>query len=506
MSRETIPWRPTAGSSSGPYENITAEMYMDYLRRYGTYNKSTKGYDSTEALDRWFQWYNDYLGKIKPYEGTEYYQQLLNNPYASFQQWKGDPWQTIGNAMTGSGENSFYNDRENNAQEELSRILGMMEENQRNSSVSQVMRDRAAGINDTLSGQIAGDTPAASAAPDETPPDPGPGAGDFGQFMQDIVGLTSGFVTGCVNLAKSFNELGLQNIAKKAGKVDLAEKMRGFMLENEAGKMPGPTKIGDKYDFSNALDGLVAPPKLGLSGEPLDPSQVRSTAPVFKDRKLQQMYNRMRGTVAYDSEGKPTVALQRAYKKMYADTSEDVLRGAQAASHPGFDPDDIPSFSASLAVEETSVVNAIRKADLDLRGISKRHQSAQADSAEARAAYDQEYYSPELGEAARQDAMGEFDLKKSIRAVEKSKAEFNKAIQQARNNLMEKCKGKTYAMILLPGLLSAVDSVGDRVLDHFDTFIDGLMPAGLAKKAFGQLNKALGSVPVPKSGAPLATP
>lgn len=467
------------------YQNHTVDDIARYKQQYGVTG-------SSDDFNRWLRWYDNYLSKIQPYEGTEYYQQLLNNPSASFKPWKGSVFQTIGNSMTGSLSNTFYNGREQEAERYFNDILGNMQENNHNSAMSQVARDRAAGLNDALSGSIAGDTPAADSAMSETPPAAGPedDTGAFTQFLQDATGLASGFITGCVNLKKAFNEIGLQDIQLDQADANLTNTIVGATLEQEASKLPAPTKNPDtgEYDFSAVLDNVV-----------LDPAKKTDTAnPPYKRSRNKQLYKRMRGTIAYDENGKPTVALQRAYKKMYADAAEDTVRGARALSQPGYS-DNMVEFAGQIAEVETNVINAIRAAQLET-------QKSLARSAGAKANYDEGYYSGDLGASTAQNELDEFDAAASERAVRKSKAKFEKEIADSRNALIALCGSNPYAKILLPGLLTSVDSLSGRVLDHIDGLLDlAINPMGklLGKALSGVgMDKSLQGKPVPTKKVP----
>lgn len=166
------------------YSWLTKDMWANWLRsgyldyeqvgRDGVY--SVKDWTAGSGLTRYLDWYNSYLQSISPYQGTEYYSRLMNNPYLAYQHGLGD---------------TEWRERQNSAELEKYNIIGDAEENARNSTVAAAARDRQAGFNPALTGQLAGN----QAAADTTPSDSQPTAGvsPDAQLQADILERQNSF-------------------------------------------------------------------------------------------------------------------------------------------------------------------------------------------------------------------------------------------------------------------------------------------------------------------------
>lgn len=111
---------------------------------------------ATPELVAWLSWYDQQYNKVQRLAGTPYYNQALSL--------------LQGYQFQGGLDESSTRDRQNHFQEEFQALLGDQFENQYNSTVSQVARDRQAGFNDALSGQLAGNGVAADTTPAEGTP------------------------------------------------------------------------------------------------------------------------------------------------------------------------------------------------------------------------------------------------------------------------------------------------------------------------------------------------
>lgn len=124
----------------------------------GLFSGGHTEWDVDDVTNGWFTWYGNYLSRIEKYKGTEYYEQLLNNPYASYQ---------AGLSQTD------WNERFNSAEVEYNKILGTVQQNNYNSTVAAAARDKQAGFNDALSGSLVGSQAAADNAPSDARPTAG---------------------------------------------------------------------------------------------------------------------------------------------------------------------------------------------------------------------------------------------------------------------------------------------------------------------------------------------
>lgn len=139
-------------------------MALKFNGKYGGSFGTTKQFDYSE---------DDYLASIEQYRGTDFYDQLLNNPYLTdANSYAADWWQSnVAEGLFGdtSRRENWYAEMARNRDEYKAEILKKMSEAQHNSTAAQVARDQQAGLNPDLTGvSSAGQIQAAPQ--DENPP------------------------------------------------------------------------------------------------------------------------------------------------------------------------------------------------------------------------------------------------------------------------------------------------------------------------------------------------
>lgn len=486
MNKTGPNYTPDLSRLAGNFKNL------DLSKIQGLYDQhsGTQGFDLGAFLD-YLGWYDSYLGKISPYQGTDYYERLLNNPYASFQTYSPG---SIGEAALGElgftgGMNSFYNSRMTSAEEEFNKILTEMQANQYNSPVAQASRDRAAGLNPALSGELNGGEPFSAIGPDENNPLSGSpmAAEDIGQIA-NIASLPMNFVQSCVSLLGTFQDLGIK--MSDAGLKEIALNSAARQeASDEAGDLVPPISPGH-LESPDIASGFL--------------SYVSKKGAIYKSRSARKAMKRARGNLFYDEGANlPSTAFSRAYSERLKSLSGDTVDIAKNFSMPGYDSHDVISFSNKLAEEVTNIQIGSAKVAKDLKDIefklklsSVKSVQKQQDADYARASNELVYETtlndlnaPSL--QAQAETAG-FDAAKIANQVAKSKAEFDRMIQDSKNSiarLVHSTGGKAgrVATILLPGMFNTVDTFADRFLDHFDGVLDLIInPAGKV------LGKALG--------------
>lgn len=271
-------------------------------------------YALTGEQDKWYKFLLSYYNKIQSLRGTDYYQQALNNPYITWQDFDG---------LEGAELQTALNDRMNRANDILYDIQSTVTENRYNSSVSQVARDRAAGINDALSGQIAGDTAAASTGRDEAPPMAGISpetqlAREQFDYQKGITGLQTGLQilqTGA-SLLKGFMDFSglLSNIRLQSTQRDAIESQtQGQNISNrEALKQSFLKQFADSIPFQN--------------GQKFQPQSVLQSFPMDAYTSEEQEYFKqlLDSGFFFGEDGTPSTALQSAYTGDLAGVASNV--------------------------------------------------------------------------------------------------------------------------------------------------------------------------------------
>lgn len=412
----------------------------------------------------WANWYNDYLGQIAQYQGSDYYDRLAANPYAQFSEYQPGALQKLNDWLGGTdGSTAFYGDRQTNANEYVAGILSEMQQNSRNSTVAQVARDQAAGLNDTLSGSVANGTPAAVPQDDAVPPAPGPDGTDTGEAIGAAVSLGSacvGFVQGIMGMFQGMQQLGINAVQKSAGIASLSDSVYNFVLREEVNNLglPGKNDAGE-YDFSSVPTTV------------LDAARNRGRASPFGDRKADRLYNHLRGTILYNKDGKPSTALERAWRESVASSVGSTVEAAKGMSMPGFDFDDFTGFAGKLGetltnyeIEATQLRTKILRLEQQMTAIQAKLAPKQALAAGAQADYEADYYSNLSGEQQAGADNAEAQMRRVMAQHQKFVENYYAAQAKVKSDLMDIVKGQgrwynNLGVMFLPTLFNAVDEV-----------------------------------------------
>lgn len=333
------PRAASRGYDFDQFSNISASDVVKYLNMYA---KRHEGRYNTGVIDpelqNWLVWYDEYLDKIKRYQGTPYYDLLLNNAFAGFQR--------SGFDYGVDGYQGFWNDRFNSANKELQRILGVKFENDYNNPVNQVARDRAAGINDALSGQIAGDSPSASAAPGDVLPTPGidPSVAAQNELLDEqnrfnrvtgAVGTALHFVTSvfsCFGALGQLAKMGSDMVVNAA--VEGVQRKKAEETEEQIKALRATNRERVKKSFMDSLVGSMSLPE---DGSPLDISGLISSVPRtgFSNEENAYLDDLVSSGYFSDANGLPSAAVLDAYNGKLASISEGSNRLSSAASSVG---------------------------------------------------------------------------------------------------------------------------------------------------------------------------
>lgn len=277
----------------------------------------------------WNSWYQNYMSVAERYKGTEYYDLFMANPYLTFQQYS----PTVGDMFaslfgSNAGADRFYQSRIDQGTEYMNKILAQIQAESHNSTSAQVARDRAAGLNPDLTGDVtsAGQT---TPVPEDTTPPEFPTAGaESMQALGSIASTGLSFVNGILGFVQGCQSIGLNVIQGGVAQATMAKDMYDFILHDEAGNLPLPRQLDDgSYDFAGVpTTSLEAVYKKGNKKNP------------FTGRAA-ALYSKLRGSILYDKEGRPTSALERAWRENVAGAAGSTKSAAEAMSLPGFDFD-----------------------------------------------------------------------------------------------------------------------------------------------------------------------
>lgn len=381
------------------------------------------------AKQRWQQDYDDYMARIEQYKDSNFYQELLNNPYYQYQEysptWFQGVWAELSHST--SAFDRFYNERKTSGDEYLSQVLSAKRQQDYNDPAAQLARRTAAGLNDQLNGgsQIgSGESPAT--VPDETPPNQ-PEPGQDAQQALDVAGIGFQLFTGMMNFGSFVQEFSGKSIANAMADVQLTDQGFDSMVKLLAGSSEMPDSADDYKELSeeerNALDlsmiqQLDKAVKEGQLGD------------MYSTKRAKRLMKMMKGVVSYDKNGKPTLAYQNYRSKLLAERYGAHEQAAKSIGNVAFD-ENLMTFAGKIA-------DTFGQMELKIRQYQEK-------VAEFEAKYSEEYY----GTSVNGETVGTADAKAAIAGdaassaeaqLTRNKAQLDNELESIFNSLLQECK------------------------------------------------------------------
>lgn len=279
-----------------------------------------------------------YLASIEQYKGQSWYDRLLENPWLGSKQlaFKPNFWQQIGESVGDvSARQSYYQDIASKRNQWLSDTLAQYHQQDYDSANSQVERERAAGLNPDLNGNIT----AGSAAENDQPLQPSGMPQD--SVFPDVLNVGVSMVSTAVNLASAFQGIAsthldnaLKSMKLKEGFKESAWKTIGESLTETL------TGLEDYSSVDNDDDGSLIVSKLGDSmpevfqiiSDRIDSMPYSAS----EKRKLKRIFPRM----IRDKNGAPTMDYKKLVSDKLASLKESRTRNFKASGMPGADETD----------------------------------------------------------------------------------------------------------------------------------------------------------------------
>lgn len=446
-------------------------------------------YYNTKAFD---DNYRQYLQMIEKYRGNpELYQRLLQ--LYQYQQYTPGMWEGLFGDK--SGYQDFYNQLHQQNMAAAQDLIDEYNQREYNDPQQQVAREKAAGINPELSGGqnispgTAGDaTPVREATPVTHP------GGDAVSGTMQIFDFAKDVVTSVVGMYDLITGLGVKDAAIALSSLDVTDKAYDLALKQESGK------IGPRRMFYKSPDGQYDWEKMATDF--LDPSV--TTAASKKGTRAERALRKARNSFYYDEKGQKVIqpALQNAIMSMDKEFSSNAVEYAKNRSEPGYDPQGIAEWAASLGQTQTKWRLDTMKFDSMVREFEYKIKKASLAGVQAESSYKSDLYGTtqdgvSLGTVEGQARMDTAKTQSLIKQGERIKAEYMKWLEDSRRSLYAKVygSGKWYGKLgtlFLPGVLDSFDSVSTRFLDHIDNALDMLInPIG--KAAGGAIGKQAAS-------------
>lgn len=389
----------------------------------GDYGADMSGY----YKHRWSQDYKAYMERIKQYEGTSFYEQLVNNPYYQWQEYSGGFLEGLWSNMTGNyaGADKFYNDRMTAGDEYMSQILNAMHTEAYNDPAAQVQRRNAAGLNSDLnggSGISSGD--AGQVVPDDTPPTTPEPSND----LASVASLGFQFFSQVMSFGSFIQEMAGKNISNAMADINLTDQGYDSLVKIMAGSSSLPATL-DEYEGLSEEDRLAM--DKGLIQQLEASLKTGELSGMYDTRRAKKLVKMLKGTIMHDKNGKPTLAYEQYRSKLLAARYSDHQSTAGVMGNLAFSED-----LAEFASQTADIFGKVNKAILD----------AQSALATAQAKYQQEYNSTVVDGETVAVADAKAAIAGDQAAVEqaeyaKIKAQLDRQIDELFQELSDACKG-----------------------------------------------------------------
>lgn len=364
-----------------------------------------------------------------------------------------------------SGIQDFYNNHFNTAMQNAQQLIDEYNQREYNDPASQMSRMQNAGLNPALSG---GENITPGEAGDATP-DPVPvesPAHEGSAPLLDFANMGMNFFNGVLSLMSGVQSLGISFTQKGLLNGQLADAAWNFAVKEEAGKVRFPTKSDGSVDYSAVPEHLIE-------------SITKESRPKGAWGKALQ---HARGNIVYDSEGRPSTALTRAFRENMEAATSAQRHAAENMAQPGYD-DDLDAYAAGFADIIVSKQTQALDFDVKIRAFDKKIREVEAGNAEslgrsqvARAAaeargasaqarsqgaiadYNEGLLSPELGSAEGRSRQLSAELDSIESEIDK---ELESTWKEIQDYIGKKEHGRLghYGRILMPGLRQEVESI-----------------------------------------------
>lgn len=413
---------------------------------------AARGSVTGPSQSRYDAWYEQYLKSIEQYKGTSFYNELLNNPYASRQDAPLNFFQQLWKGFTGTSaaETNFYNQREQSAAEYMSQILDAHRQQEYNDPAAQMARQKAAGLNPELNGGqniSSGETPGAT--PDDTPP-----------VVEAVDDLAAGSQVMSIGMSIFQNVFSAVGAIQQIHGQSLANSEREISLTNsgwdsliklaaESGDWSVPTGKKSLADLNDDELDLIIERNMSNFGSNLE----SGTFSNMYDRKTtRNLMKRLEGVLS--QSGSNNLAYRNFRAKLLKEVAGNTESAAETVSKYGFN-DSILDYGRTLAQTFMDIEKEARKAVSSLKISS-------AESAAAEADYASGYYSEELGQE-----MANADLETAkLQAVQaRLDSVIDKALDGLINDLMKKSDiGSLMLVYSIAASRSAVKTAAGSIL------------------------------------------
>lgn len=270
----------------------------------------------------------EYLKDIEQYKDTDFYEQLLNNPYlvSNNQEFAPNIMQSFG-ALFGdfSPWASYYGELANKRNQEKSKILDAIRKQEYDLPINQVERERAAGINTDLMGAGSASNPAADI--DEQGVAQPPQMRGAGEGVEKLLSITAhvaqcgiSLVTNTLGFAEKIQGLQAGSLAMVAQDLNNHSGAMNLLYDEVLNTLPA----NDLQDIDSLDSQVLLRAVKGLSED------------TSFNRKTRDVLSRYYDSISGDSGTAKMQVLKQELAKRYYNSRSDIV---DTVSNPRFDKD-----------------------------------------------------------------------------------------------------------------------------------------------------------------------
>lgn len=437
---------------------IWNQIQADSMRRHQeeilAKREADPNYGKSSFQLRYDAWYEQYLKSIEKYKGSSFYNELLNNPYASYQQAPLNAFQDLWYSMTGTSAagTNFYNQREQSAAEYMSQILDAHRQQEYNDPAAQMSRQKAAGLNPELNGgQNISSGETGDVAPDDTPPVVQPT--DDLEAGSQIMSIGLSIFQNVFSAVGAIQQIHGQSLANSEREISLTNSGWDSLIKlaAESGDWSVPTGKKSLADLSDEEIDMIVSRNMGNF---LNNMSSGTFSNMYDRKTTRKLMQRLEGLLS--QSGSNNIAYQNFRTKLLKEVASNTESAAETLGKYGFS-DSILDYGRKLAQTFMDIEKEARKAVSSLK-------VSTAESAAAEADYAQGYYSEELGQE-----MANADMETArLQAVQaRLDSVIDKALDGLINDLMK--KGDVGSLMLVYSIAasrSAVKTAAGSILGN----------------------------------------
>lgn len=308
---------------------LTRRDYFNKINPSGSDADFQKWLSESNSANDGSVWFDDdYLSEIEEYKNSPYYKYLLTNPWLAGNQRPFSPnfWQSIGESLGDtSARDSYYANLQSKRSEWLADALDRFRQEEYNSPLAQVERERIAGLNPDLNGSISAGSASENDQPIQGVDMPN---SDLGSVPQ-LFSLGNTILTSAMQFASAFQSIRGNSIENRMRSLNLTDSLKSSVWSAISDGTGEFLNTHEDFDSSQIISNF----------EPLSKAIINRIERLpYSRRNKKQMISMVNDLVfATDSDGSysPSVKYQTMVNDLLSNLSKSRNDFARSYASPG---------------------------------------------------------------------------------------------------------------------------------------------------------------------------